>query len=60
MTKEKKKQQPEIREGNDPDGINTESKDTSRESYPKLKIEDQQHKDQPEFIEKQPNKKDKE
>jgi hypothetical protein len=60
MAKDKNKEVPEnkIREGTEDYSINKDPKGTDRESYPKLKKQDQQYKDQPEFIDNDPNKKD--
>jgi hypothetical protein len=60
MAKDKNKDIPEnkIREGTEDYSINRDPKSTDRESYPKLKKQDQRYKDQPEFIEKDPNRKE--
>jgi hypothetical protein len=51
-----KKQENKIREGTG-DDIN-DQRGRDKAAYPKLDTEDKQHKTQPEYIEKEPNKKD--
>jgi hypothetical protein len=47
-----------IKEGTGDNSINRDPKeDEKRKSYPKLNEKDQQFKDQPEFIDPEPNKK---
>jgi hypothetical protein len=60
MAKDKnnKNQENKIREGTDDYAINNDPRGTDRESYPKLKKQDQRYKDQPEFIDNEPNRKD--
>ncbi len=60
MAKDKNKDIPEnkVREGTEDYSINSDPKGTDRESYPKLKKQDQRYKDQSEFIEKDPNRKE--
>ena len=60
MAKDKNKEMPEnpIREGTEEYSINKDAGNTDRKSYPKLKKQDQRYKDQPEFIDNEPNKKD--
>jgi hypothetical protein len=55
----KKDKQPDnkIREGSGDDRIHREVKETDRKSYPKPSEKDTQYKDQPEFIDNEPNRK---
>jgi hypothetical protein len=53
-----KKTDDQIKEGTGDNAINRDPKEEEkRKSYPKLNEKDQQLKDQPEFIDKEPNKK---
>lgn len=58
--KEDKKKQPEneIREGREDNVIHREKKESARESYPKPSLQDEQNKNQPEFIDDEPNRMD--
>jgi len=56
--KKDKKTDNKIREGSaDEYSINQETKATDERSYPKPSEKDMQHKDQPEFIDNEPNRK---
>jgi len=57
--KKDKKNDNKIREGSD-DSIHREVKESNRQSYPKPDEKDTQYKDQPEFIDNEPNRKDEE
>lgn len=50
-----KKQENKILEGNPDEDRGTLGRDKA--AYPKMDTEDKQHKDQPEFIDNEPNKK---
>lgn len=47
-----------IREGTGDDRIHTEKKKTDERSYPKISINDNQNKHQPEFLDNQPEFRD--
>jgi hypothetical protein len=55
----KKHKQPDnkIREGSGDNSIHSETKQTDRRFYPKPSEKDTQYKDQPEFIDNEPNRK---
>lgn len=58
MAQDKKNNRDEnkIREGTEDYSIHQERKDTDQQSYPKLSTKDQRYKDQPEFLDNNPNK----
>lgn len=55
--KKDKRPDNKIREGSGDDSIHSETKQTDRRSYPKPSEKDTQYKDQPEFIDNEPNRK---
>jgi hypothetical protein len=58
--KKNRQSEPEIREGSANYSIDKPTANSPEESYPRLSKSDQQYKNQSEFIDDQPNRKEKE